>query len=253
MLVRDEADIIEATVRHLLEQVDEVLVADNRSTDGTREILEGLPVVLRDDDEVGYWQSRKTTRYAHEMRARGHRWVVPCDADEIWYAPDSRSISRFLAGQAPDIAIVKADLYNHVPTGRDEAVADPTVRIGWRIREAGALPKVAVKVSRGDFVIHAGNHGADVGGRPMRGGGLVIRHFPWRSEEQYLRKIRNGLEAYEATDLDPRLGEHWRMFAGQPDEAILDHYRRWFHFEEPEREDDLLIFDPAPVTGRVPA
>ena len=30
-------------------------------------------------------------------------------------------------------------------------------------------------------------------------GGLVIRHFSWRSEEQYLRKIRNGQAAYAAT------------------------------------------------------
>ena len=38
-MVRDEEDIIGATVRHLLGQVDAVLIADNRSIDGTRDVL----------------------------------------------------------------------------------------------------------------------------------------------------------------------------------------------------------------------
>ena len=45
-MVRDEADIIETTVRHMLTQVDVVIVADNRSVDGTREILDSLPGAL---------------------------------------------------------------------------------------------------------------------------------------------------------------------------------------------------------------
>src|ERR671915_471580 len=54
-VVRDEADIIEATVTRMLRQVDHVLVADNQSVDGTDEVwaapdgrrlgdvLDGLP------------------------------------------------------------------------------------------------------------------------------------------------------------------------------------------------------------------
>ena len=44
---------------HLLAQgVDKIVVADNRSVDGTREILESLPVTVIDDPEVGYYQSK---------------------------------------------------------------------------------------------------------------------------------------------------------------------------------------------------
>jgi len=90
-MVRDEADIVEATVRHMLTQVDVVIVADNRSVDGTREILEGLPVHLLNDPERGYYQSEKMARLAHMARVEhGADWVVPFDADEWWYSPHGR-------------------------------------------------------------------------------------------------------------------------------------------------------------------
>jgi len=92
--VKDEADIIETTVRHALAQMDYVLVVDNASTDGTCEILRTLErecprLVVDVDEEVGYYQSRQMTaladRVAYEQWGR-QEWVVPFDADELWYA-----------------------------------------------------------------------------------------------------------------------------------------------------------------------
>ena len=80
--VKDEADIIGPVVEHMLTQVDHILVADNASTDGTREILRELPIEVIDDNEVGYWQEKKTTALAQYARKAGHSWVLPCDADE---------------------------------------------------------------------------------------------------------------------------------------------------------------------------
>jgi hypothetical protein len=251
MLVKDERDIIGYTIRHLLEQVDAVIVADNGSTDGTREYLyesfgEDERVWVKDDADPAYFQSRKTTALAMDALAAGHSWVIPCDADEFWYSPDGRTISDYLAGLAPDQHIVKVPLFNHIPTARDSQFKSPFKRIGWRKRERGVLPKVACRL-HSSLVIEAGNHGARYDGPALASQGLTIRHFSWRTAEQFLLKVRNGVAAYAATDLPEGIGEHWRMWADVSDEAILEHFHVWFSSERPE-EDDSLIYDPAPVS-----
>lgn len=256
MLVRDEADIIETTVRHLLANVSAVFVNDNRSTDGTRVILDRLAdefdgrVSVADDPEVGYFQSAKTTRTANAAAAYGYDWIVPCDADEIWYTPDGTRIEDWLDALPDGVGCVNARLLNHIATALDDPDdPDPTRRIRWRFAWQGTRPKVAVRWSP-EATIHMGNHSADGWmGRAVAAGpdSLQIRHFPWRGVERYVRKIRNGEEAYAATDMPEAIGAHWRMFAGQPDDAIRQHYRTWFEKGDPHA-DDNLVFDPAPVT-----
>lgn len=248
MLVKDEADIIGYTIEHLAGQVDAIIVADNGSTDGTYEIAnrQGVTRLLR-DDEIGYWQDRKTTALAQIARTDGHDWVLPCDADEFWYAPDGRSVSDFLDGTAPDVRVVTGSLFNHLPTALDDAEeeeSNPFRRIEWRQRSHGALGKVCCRLTP-DLQIHMGNHSASFDGRGLTVSGLAVRHFSWRTEEQYVRKIRNGEAAYAATDMPESTGGHWRMFAGADDDAIRDHFRRWFHVDDPYA-DPSLILDPAP-------
>ena len=73
-MVRDEEDIVDWTIQHLLDQgVDHIIVADNMSTDGTWEWLKALAgapeqdslIVVR-DEEVGYYQSRKMSALAQQ-------------------------------------------------------------------------------------------------------------------------------------------------------------------------------------------
>jgi glycosyltransferase involved in cell wall biosynthesis len=115
-MVRDEADIVGSTVAHMLTQVDHVIVADNGSVDGTRDILASLDVELVDDPERGYYQSRKMTALAAQARAAGHDWVVPFDADEVWYSPFGR-IADVLDGIGVQWLAAPASLYDHVPAG----------------------------------------------------------------------------------------------------------------------------------------
>jgi hypothetical protein len=242
MMVRDEADIIGHVLDHLSGQVDRVYVMDNRSVDDTPAICAACPSVkLIHDHDVGYWQSAKMTLLARVAADDGYMWVVPVDADEVWETWDGRTVREFLAGVGPDVQVITADLYNHIPTVLDdEAEENPLRRIVWRLPEKAPLPKVACR-THPDLTIHAGNHGCDYGPHPAgRAGGLRVRHYSWRGEDRYVAKIRNGLEAYAATDLPSEIGDHWRMWAGVPEQAIRDHYQRWFV----STEVDGLVYDP---------
>lgn len=253
MLVKDEADIIETTVRHLLASgVDEVIVGENLSTDGTVEILEALAVetgtvVVYSDAEVGYYQDRKTTELAQLALLRGHRWVIPCDADEIWHPNDLRPLGDFLAGVGPDVMLVEALVYNHLATDADDPdETNPVRRLRWRQRNHG-MKKVACRL-RPDLRIHMGNHDASTDGSAVRAGGLSVRHFSWRSADQYVRKIRNGAAAYAATNLDQRYGVGWRMMEGKTDAELVAHFMEWFFIRDPG-SDPTLIDDPAPLAS----
>ena len=254
-MCKDEADVIEATVRHLAAEVDELIVADNRSGDGTREILaalaEDLPLTVLDDPDPAYFQSAKMSRLAALAADTGADWVVPFDADELWYSPFGR-IADVLA-EHPGTAIFTADLYDHVATGKDPAQGTVPERMGWRRRKPAPLQKVAV-APRPAVTIEQGNHGAHYGAH--RGatlpGLLVVRHYPYRSPEQMIRKARNGAAAYAATDLPETDGQHWRDYGRLSDEQLADVFRTWFWVADPA-QDESLIFDPVPACVSAPS
>lgn len=258
-MVRDEADVIGSTVRHMLDQVDAVIVADNMSTDDTRLVLDSIAettsrLFVVDDLEPAYRQSDKTTALAHHARYHfGADWIVPFDADEWWYSSFFPRIDDALDDTDPAYDIVPAELYDHVATALDNGEVDPIRRIGWRRRTPLSLPKVAARWKPG-LVIEAGNHKAhytDEAWKPWGPTALVVRHFPYRSVEQLVRKVRNGSAALRAAgDTVPeRYVVHWRQWGewlDHPDgEARLaEVFDTWYHSSDPAVDD--LIYDPAP-------
>lgn len=242
---KDEIDIIASTVGHMMTEVDHVIVQDNGSTDGTVDVLEGLGVDVLHDPTVGYYQSIAMSRLAATAADCGADIVVPFDADEIWYSPFGRIADVLTDYRAT--SVFSARLYDHVSSSLDDDDPNPVTRIGWRRREPAPLLKVAVR-PRPCVTIHQGNHGADYGG--TQDNLLVVRHFPYRSVEQFVKKVRNGAAAYAATDLPEHIGQHWRDYgrlldAGGPD-AIGEVFRVWFHAAAPQ-QDPTLIYDPCPL------
>lgn len=266
-MARDEEDVIRSTVAHMLAEADAVIVADNLSTDRTREILDepaassaGRLVVVEDLDPA-YRQSEKMTELARRARLDlGAEWVVPFDADEWWYSPFGR-IADVLDTVAPQWLIVPAPLFDHVATAEDNPLElDPVRRLGWRRRDRNFLPKVAARWRR-DLVIDQGNHGATYSGRgTVFDELLVVRHFPYRSPAQVVRKVRNGAAAYAAggSSIPETFGAHWRQWGRLLDErgeeAIAELFHAWYWRDAPraplvlpdgERQ-PALLFDPAP-------
>lgn len=241
MMVRDEADIIGHTIAHLLaEGVDHVLVADNMSVDDTRRILdlfaEAGKVTVVDDLEVGYYQDRKMTNLGHRAHEdHGADWVLPCDADELFYWKGG-TLGEFFA--RCDVDVVTATGWDHIATDDDEPVANPFLRMAHRRQTPQRMGKVAYRYHP-DARLDFGNHFLfDHPGTTARA--LNYRHFQYRSFEQMLGKLRTGKDAYDATNLHQTYGAHWRELGGQSEEALWQRWRRLC-------EEQGLIHDPAPV------
>jgi glycosyltransferase involved in cell wall biosynthesis len=254
-MMKDEADVCRQVVSHLAEQgVDTVIVADNRSSDGTADLLRSLAcpaeVVVLDDPEPAYYQSAKMTALARRAHSdHGADWIIPFDADELWVATDGIQLRHFLMEQhdRPGVSWVTATILNHFPTGVDDPTdRDPFRRLRWRLAEPNPLPKWAFRWNDA-AVIAQGNHA--VTGLPGHGkGGLSIHHYPCRSFAHFKRKVENGAAAYAATDLPESEGAHWRgygrILAEGGEAALRGVYEEHFWFLDPEAAG--LVLDPAP-------
>lgn len=244
-MVRDELDVLPYTLAHIASQgVTGIIVADNNSTDGTREWLNaagvqqtlGCRLIVQHDHEVGYYQSRKMTQLAHDAMNEGAEWVLPFDADECWFSVLSGdNLADTLGDVSAGVDYVMASLHNHFATSADDAMErNPFIRIQHRDPLRAPLPKVIVR-ARDDIIIAQGNHAATAQNSELAGvtAPIEVGHFPWRTPEQFERKIRNGAEAYRATDLPDDMGAHWRQY-GQilesgGSEGLREVYDTWFH------------------------
>lgn len=252
-MMKDEADVCYWTVKHMMTQVDKVVVLDNNSNDETASWCEAAGATVIEDPDPAYYQSKKMSNLAKLVGEEfGATWVVPFDADEVWYA--GRGPIKYVLQEIPSNEfIVPANLYNHYGTDKDDdTFINPFKRMGWRHKKPGALPKVACRV-RDDLVIAQGNHGAiydgEVGSSPKL---LIVRHFPYRSPKQFIRKVVNGANAYKlATDLNEEAGAHWKKYYGilesEGEQALIHNvFYRWFYSQRPD-EDPEYIYDPAPI------
>ncbi|MDQ3275318.1 MAG: glycosyltransferase family 2 protein [Actinomycetota bacterium] len=243
-MVRDEHDVVAHVLRHLLgEGVDHIIVADNRSADSTAQIVADVgrnsPVPPVRDSNRAYFRTEKMTRLARAAFLRGASWVIPFDADEIWTAPGT-GLAQFLRSSQDDV--IFARIFDHVPTPTDRAPAaepNPFIRLQHRTVEPTGLAKVAFRASL-LARLHMGNHDVDRLG--SRGEGLEIRHFPYRTAEQYVSKMRAGSVAIAATDLPPIAGHHWREAARASDGELCARWEAW-------RRDRELVVDPAAFRG----
>lgn len=105
-VVKNELDILPSVLDHLFAQgIDRIIVADNLSTDGTREYLrqranEDSRLIFAEDNCDRHIQSEKITYLSHLAWRSGARWIIPFDGDEFWYAEDEK-LGDFLRN-APD-------------------------------------------------------------------------------------------------------------------------------------------------------
>jgi hypothetical protein len=229
LLVRDEADIVDTWLRyHFARGVDLVIATDHRSADGTSDVLrdherDGSVVVLHEDAEVlrqAEWVTRMARLAATE---HGADWVIPSDADELWW-PRRGSFHEILEAVPARFGVVRGLQRHFVLRQGDTSFSE---RMTFRARPTADLTSpyhAQVKIAHRavpDAVVSVGNH--DVEGTGLR----LLRewfpfevfHFPVRNERQleakFLRRatspdgqhIVRALELLERGERDVLLAE----------------------------------------------
>lgn len=209
--VRDEEDVIEYVILHLISQgVSHILIADNLSKDKTPVILRNLskelPLTVVQDRLDAHYHGSKMTILARAAASAGAEWIIPFDADELWYA-NKETLAEFLKRIKEDV--VRAQVWNYYPTPYDNADdLNPFRRIQNREVDATGMFKVAFRSHR-YACLGMGNHHVSRPGETTIG--LEVAHFPYRNEEQFVRKLINGRSAIEKTNLGQRTSFHKRM------------------------------------------
>jgi hypothetical protein len=215
MMVRDEADIIRATLEHHRAQgIDVIIVTDNGSVDGTTDILEdyaaqGL-VDLRFDPRHRKQQSEVVTAMARDAYTMyGADWVINADADEFWVAHDAtRTVRDVLEDTPKDFQTFLVPVIDMI--GAPALEGSGLNRLQYRdhrtVAELHAIGLLAhstpdaVHIGTSDIEVAQGNHAVSLASRgaPARSNSLEVLHLPWRSWAQYSQKVEAAGRAYSA-------------------------------------------------------
>lgn len=223
LLVRNEVGIVEDTIRyHLSKGVDFVVATDNRSVDGTGELLKKLrkevPLVVLHEDGDDHKQEAWITRMVKLARDKyGADWVFNVDADEFIVSPRG----DFKAHSFWGIDKVNLPRINYLPRRGELAragyrrvqnslkVIKPYIgprpadcRDHSRLLHA-EVKKVAVKASA--FVkMGRGGHEADLIANRVSEEGFWMAHFALGSYEEFELKVKLGGAAMQRRIMEGR-------------------------------------------------
>lgn len=228
-MVRNEFDIIELFVKHLVREVDEIHIIDHLSDDGTFEFLtdchvSGLVHLYR-YESPSYDQSELMTHMAQRlMQSEDIDWIILLDGDE--FIPDSshqdnESVAAILERHHEEPA-VSFKWVNLIPEEMNDKPIESSTRfdISKVVSRYNTVALNTAILRGSDFIVEQGNHSVlehpYAIRRTLPVAGHVF-HVPIRSLSQLLVKLGTGLRSYEARNIPNNDGKHWKE---------LDRYRR---------------------------
>lgn len=244
-MIRDEIDILGDWLQHVLCLFDEIHVIDHLSVDGTREKLiniaschPSLRVYLYDQPE--YYQAELINYLVSHCAApyESDDWCFFLDADEFLVFPNQTALNALLSSE---FSAIRLPWRNLVPLV-DQPEARPFERSLLQSTRKGNLSKIAFAPTR--FPMHSvrvdqGAHNLVHEGSPIDAcqcpAEFWLAHYPIRSSQQFIRKLKNGTKAYAAISREKinDQGWHWGQYSldlGQVNWSVLQN--RAYYYSE---------------------
>lgn len=156
--VRNEADIVEAFVRHNLTVLDAMVIVDHISLEATPDILrslvaEGLPVFMGHENSAEWDQQMLGNRLLRHVFATSDAdWIFLLDADEFLKVTSRTAVEDAL-GALAGLSHVSIEWQTYVPRFDQDINTLARLRSARRVRDDGhGLRKVTVSRA---FAAHA--------------------------------------------------------------------------------------------------
>lgn len=258
-MMKDEEDIANHVLYHLAQQgVDGIIVADNLSTDSTRQKLEEakeniqahpsyshVKIEIVEDNVIAYTQGAKMTNLAHMAGGFGATWIIPFDADELWYAKEGTLAEAVARAEAAGQRSIKVPYWDYKITNVDPP-GIPFVAMTYRkpdvVNTKTAFRYIPeINLSDGSHFIYYYGDPSNRDLFPVEES-LYIRHYGVRSREHFIKKYNNAYQACKALPPNSDLynGAAWNPFFATVEEGGLGQ-----RYDEGWFETDGLIHDPA--------
>lgn len=244
-MVRNEADIIRTNLLHHFSLgIEHFLIVDNGSSDGTDAILQEMAGSGRlswTRYSGPYRQAAVMTELAREAFLRGADWVIPIDADELWWTSEG-SLTNALIGL--DSAGVEVDVINFIQKREQvEASRDALLTMTRRVATpVGPLSRVAELVEANEIAfvemcypskwisraslaidIARGNHLVrGVEGELAKVATICCLHAPLRSRSILESKADDFGQRFRQLNAGQQLGWHVQRWARLREEGRLD-------------------------------
>ncbi len=254
ILVKNEADIIEANIRtHASLGVDAFVIMDNGSNDGTREILSKLQneFEITIVDEKGYYQQKKFMTKLAFLAKKIYKpdWIINNDADEFWIPSSGNSLKEHLNFKG---AILRVDRFNIIPPIESidredvffDSIYEVSNQINYRVAKREDISVLLGQASRkviinpnGVIKINSGNHSAEHIAFWNKKNCSTIKnyHYPIRSYKQFEKRV---LTRKEVLDNFPnvKMGDHYRVLVKKYINGKLKEEYKKFIFKDKEIE-----------------
>lgn len=258
LLVKDEADIIADNIRfHIKQGVDCFAVMDNGSTDGTRQILEGLKseteLHIIDQKDQNYQQAKWMTELAEYARSQLKAdLVISNDADEFWQTNDGSSLKQHLTSEESVVTVKRHNMaLSEEALKEDFHYSDTKLVVknsifydsSAQINET-AVAMLLVKISPKTIVnpsglirMKGGNHRAKHSWRLINKRdekNITVYHYPIRNYQQFENNIKNRKRLIEETNA--QMGDHYRRWVRIYNEGLLEEEFKRFILSNTEVE-----------------